>query len=107
MIQNSKLLMDWRWLESNPANEQPVVGIPKQNAHVIDLGWTEDKQLTLKALVERYSSQGASGALRVHQWWLACFLLVWETQRFAMTFLDNCTMNGHSIIWLIRQFSDG
>jgi len=65
-----------RWSESKPANGKPLVRIPKENAHLVDLEWTEDEQATLKTLVERYTSRGASGAWRVHRWRLACFSLV-------------------------------
>jgi hypothetical protein len=40
--------------------------IPKENAHHVNLEWTEDKQAKLKALVERYTSRGSSRAWRVH-----------------------------------------
>ena len=50
--------------------------IPKENAHLIDLEWTEDEQAKLKAPVKRYTSCGASGEWRVHRWRLAYFLLV-------------------------------
>ena len=46
------------------------------NAHLVDLEWTEEEQAKLKTLVERYTSQGASGAWRVHRWRLACFSFV-------------------------------
>jgi len=52
------------------------VQIPRENAHLIDHAWTEDEQAKLKAMVERYTSGGASGPCRVHRWWLACFSLV-------------------------------
>lgn len=47
------------------------VQIPKQNAHLIDLQWTEPEQAKLKTVVERYSSEGASGAKKVLRWQLA------------------------------------
>jgi len=49
--------------------------IPKENAHLVDLEWTEDEQAKLKTLVEGYTSWGASGAWRVHRWHLAWFSL--------------------------------
>jgi len=76
MIQIAKLWTIQRWSESKLANGKPPVWIPKENAHLIDLEWNEDERAKLKALVERYTSSGASGAWRVHRWWLACFLLV-------------------------------
>ena len=58
------------------ANGKPLVRIPKENAHLVDRKLTEDKQAKLETLVERYTSQGASGAWRVHRWRQACFSLV-------------------------------
>jgi hypothetical protein len=55
-----------RWSESKLANGKPLVRIPKENAHLVDLEWTEEAQAKLKSLVERYTSQGASGGWRVH-----------------------------------------
>jgi hypothetical protein len=46
------------------------------NAHLVNLEWTEDKDAKLKALVDRYTSHGSSGAWRVHRWRPACFWLV-------------------------------
>jgi len=68
--------MIWRWSESKLANGKPLLQIPKENAHLVDLKWTEEAQAKLKTLVERYTSQGASGAWRVHTWQIACFSLV-------------------------------
>jgi len=76
MIQIAKPWTIRRWSESKLANGKPLVRIPKENAHLIDLEWTEDEQAKLKTLVERYTSRGASGAWRVHRWRLACFSLV-------------------------------
>jgi len=64
------------WSESKLANRKPPLRIPKENPHLIDLKWNEDEQAKLKALVERYTSHGASGAWRVQRWRQACFLLV-------------------------------
>jgi len=60
MIQLSKPWTIKRWSESKLANITPLVQIPKENLHIIDLKWTEDEQAKLKTLVERYTSQGAS-----------------------------------------------
>ena len=60
-----------RWSESKLANVIPLVRIAKQHAHLVDLEWTEEEQAKVKTLVERYTSQGASGAWRVHRGWLA------------------------------------
>jgi len=76
MIQIAKPWTIRRWSESKLANRKPLVRILKENAHLVDLESTEDEQAKLKTLVERYTSQGASGAWRVHQWRLACFSLV-------------------------------
>jgi len=76
MIQIVKPWTIRRWSESTLANGKPHVRIPKENAHLVDLKWTEEEQAKLKTLVERYTSQGASGAWRVHRWQLACFSLV-------------------------------
>jgi len=65
-----------RWSESKLANGKPLIWIPKENAHLIDLEWTEEQQAHLTTMVEMYTSRGASGAWRVHRWQLACFLLV-------------------------------
>ena len=48
-------------------NGKPLVSKPKENAHLIDLEWTEKEQAHLRSLVERYTSRGASGARRVHR----------------------------------------
>jgi hypothetical protein len=76
MIQIAKPWTIRRWSESQLANGNPLVQIPNENAHLIDLEWTEDKQAKLKALGGKYTSRGSSGAWRVHRWWLACFSLV-------------------------------
>ena len=76
MIQIAKPWTIRQWSESKLANGKPLVRIPKGNAHLVDLEWTEEEQAHLKTLVERYTSQGASGAWRVHRWRLACFSLV-------------------------------
>jgi hypothetical protein len=41
-----------RWPEWNLARRKPLVRIPKENAHHVDLEQTEDKQAKLQALVE-------------------------------------------------------
>jgi hypothetical protein len=76
MIQIAKPWTIRWWSESKLANRKPVVQIPMENAHLIDLKWTEEEQVHLKTMVERYTSWGASGAWRVHRWRLACFSLV-------------------------------
>ena len=57
-------------------NGKPLVQIPKENAHLDDLEWTVDEQAESKTLVEKYTSQGASGAWRVHRWHLPWFSLI-------------------------------
>jgi len=64
------------WSESRYANGKPLVWIPMENTHHVDLEWTEDKQTKLKTLVERSTSWGGSGAWRVQRWQLACSSLV-------------------------------
>jgi len=76
MIQIAKPWMIRRWSESKLANGMPKVRTPKENAHLIEPEWTENEQAKLKALVERFTSRGASGAWRVHRWQLACCSLV-------------------------------
>ena len=73
MIQIAKPWMIRRWSESKLGNGKPLVRIPKEYAHLIDLEWTEEEQAHLETQVERYTSEGTSGAWRVHRWWLACF----------------------------------
>jgi len=65
-----------RWSEYTLVNGKPLVRIPKENAHLVDLKWTEDEQAKPMTLVEIYTSQGVSGAWRVHRRWLACFSVV-------------------------------
>ena len=48
----------------------------KENAHIVDLEWTDNKEAKQETLMGRYTSRGASGAWRVHRWRLACFSLV-------------------------------
>jgi len=76
MKQIAKPLMMERWLESKLANGNSLVRMPKENAHLIDLKWTEEEQADLKTPVERYTSRGASRARRVYGWPLACFALM-------------------------------
>jgi len=48
--------MTWiirRWSESKLANGKPLVRIPKENANLIELEWTEKEQAQLNTLVER------------------------------------------------------
>jgi len=76
MIQIAKPWTIRRWSEMKLANGKPLVWIPMENAHLVDLEWTEDEQAKLKTLVVRYTSRGASGVWMVHGWCLACFPLV-------------------------------
>jgi hypothetical protein len=57
-----------RWSESKLANGNSLVQIPKGNAELGDLKWTEEEQTTLKTLVERYTSHGDSEVCRVYRW---------------------------------------
>jgi len=45
----------------------PLVWKPKKNSLLIDLEWTEEEQAHLKTRVEKFTSQCASGAWRVHR----------------------------------------
>jgi len=76
IIQIAKPWTIRRWSASKLANGKPLVRIPKENAHLVDLEWNEEEQAQLKTLVDRYTSLGASGAWRVNQWRMACFSLV-------------------------------
>ena len=76
MIQIAKLWTIKRWSESKLANGKPPVQIANENPHLVHLEWTEEEQAKLKTLVERYTSQGISGAWRIHRWRLAWFSLV-------------------------------
>jgi hypothetical protein len=76
MIQIAKPSMIRRRSESKLANGQPLLRIPMENAHLINLEWNDEEQAQLPTLVERYTLRSASGAWRVHRWRLACFLLV-------------------------------
>jgi hypothetical protein len=62
--------------ESKLANGKPLVPIRNENAHHVDLQRIEEEQAKLKTLVERFTSQGASGARRLQRWLLPCFSLV-------------------------------
>jgi len=65
-----------RWSESKLANGKPLAQMPQEEAHLIDLEWTEEEQAHLMTLVEWYTARGASAVWRVHKWRLACFPLV-------------------------------
>jgi len=53
MIQIAKPWTIRRWSESKLANGKPLLRIPKEKAHLIDLEWTEEEQAHLMTLVER------------------------------------------------------
>ena len=71
VIQIAKPWTIRRWSEMKLTNGKLLVRIPRENAHLVVLQWTEEEQAKLKTFVERYTSHGASGAWRVHRWWLA------------------------------------
>jgi hypothetical protein len=52
MIQILKPSTIRRWSESKLGNRNPLLRIPKENAHLVDLESTEDEQPKLQALVE-------------------------------------------------------
>jgi hypothetical protein len=68
MIQISKPYTIMRWSESKIANGKPQVQMPKENAHLVHLEWTENEHAKLKAMEEGYTSCGSSGTWRVHRW---------------------------------------
>ena len=76
IIQIAKPCTIWRWSESTLPNGKPLLRTPNDNAHLLDLQWTEDEQAKLKPLRERYTPRGASGTWRVHRSWLGCLSLV-------------------------------
>ena len=76
MIRIAKPWTIRRWSELKLANGKQLLQILKENAHLVDLEWTEEEQAKLKTLVARYTSQGASEAWRVQGWQLICFALV-------------------------------
>jgi hypothetical protein len=53
MIQFAKTWTIRRWSESKLANGKPLVQIPKENPHLVDLEWTENEQAKKKTLVKR------------------------------------------------------
>jgi len=55
IIQSAKPWTIRRWSESKLANGKPLVWIPKKDAPLIDLQWTEKEQTKLKTLVQRYT----------------------------------------------------
>jgi len=77
MVQIVKPWMIMRWSESKLANRKSLVRVPKLNAHLIHLEWTEDGQAKLIALVERFTSRGALWAWSIPCWQLPCFPFVW------------------------------
>jgi len=73
MIQIAKPWTRRQLSESNLAIGNPLVQIPRENAHLMELEWTAEKVAKLKTTVERYTSRGASGAWRVSRWQVGCF----------------------------------
>jgi hypothetical protein len=59
MIQIAKPWTNRRWSEPNIANGKPLVRIPKQNALLVDLEWTEAEHAKLHTAVERCTPCGA------------------------------------------------
>jgi len=64
------------WIQR--ANGKTLIQILKENAHLINLEWTEQEQAQLMTLVGRYTSQGASGGWKVQRWPLVSFSSVLE-----------------------------
>jgi hypothetical protein len=67
MFQIVKPWTIWRWSQSSLTNGKPLVRIHKENAHRVDLEWTEDEKAQQKTHKERYTSRRALGAWRVHR----------------------------------------
>jgi hypothetical protein len=65
-----------RWSESKLADGKLLVRLPMENAHIVDLEWTEEEQAKPMTLAGSYTLQGATGAWRVHKWRLAWYSLV-------------------------------
>jgi len=78
MIQIAKPWMRRRWSESTITNGKLFITIPKANAHLLDVVFTDDEDTKLKVRVQRYTSRGTAGARRVHLCRLACCSLVLE-----------------------------
>jgi hypothetical protein len=76
MIHIAKPWTKRRRSEPKLANENPLVWIARRYADLVDLECSEEDQAKLKILLVRYTSQGASGAYRVHRWQLGCFSFV-------------------------------
>jgi hypothetical protein len=72
--------------------------IAKENAHLIELGGTEDEQGKQKELEERYTAHGASGVWRVHPWRVECFLSVLGDTE------DHDDISGHCYIELALTY---
>jgi hypothetical protein len=43
------------WAESQQAIGKPLVRKPNENAHLLDLEWTEEEQAHLQTLMQRYT----------------------------------------------------
>jgi len=76
LIQIAKPWVIRRWSEWKRANGKPLVQIQKENEDHVDFTWTEVEQAKLKILLERCTSQHATGAWRVQRCQLAWFALV-------------------------------
>jgi len=74
MTKIPKLWMISWWRQSALLNGKPLIHIPQDTAHLIDLRWTEEEQAKLKTLLERYTSRCPLGACSVHRWQLACLI---------------------------------
>jgi hypothetical protein len=106
MIQIAKPGTIWRWSEWKLLNGKPLVRILKENAHLVDLEWTEVEQAKLKTLVERYTLRGTSGAWRVHRWRLACFSMELGDTEDQNDVSGRWYNEWHLTLGWILQFSD-
>ena len=66
-----------RWTESKLASGAPLIAIPAEIVHEVQLQWTAEEQGRLAAVVKRLLEQTLTEehgvAWRVHKWQLACF----------------------------------
>jgi hypothetical protein len=65
MRKNELLSMISGWLDEKFAHRKTLRWIRKAPGLLLYLWWTEDMQATLKACVDRYTSEGTYGAWRV------------------------------------------
>ena len=78
-------------------NGKPLVQIMNENTQLDNPEYSEDMQAQLETILNRYTSQGASGAWRVHGSRLACFpVVLGETEDrndVSAQWYDECILN--------------